>query len=407
MEDAAQLRSAAVIGAGLAGLSAAAALRDAGVRVTVLEARDRVGGRVWTQRLADGAVIEMGAEFVTEGYTAVPELAGRLGLRLAPMGMSFSNREPRGGIGVESAVLAEAVTAVAAALPGASDRTVSQLLAGVPIDPGARELIACRIQVSYAHPADRLAATAVRDLAHLFADVEARRVAGGNQQLADALAAPLDIRLAAQVHRIEQEAAGIRIDGQLVCDAAVLAVPAPALLQIAFDPPLPPWKADANRTVVYGAAAKLAVPLRRPAPPSSVLSVPEHFWTWTALGPDGEVVPLVAAFAGSAPAVDALAVAVGPARYIERMRALRPDLDLDEANAVLATWPEGAYSAREPGRPADLDERLERPVGRIAFAGEHTDSDWYSTMEGAVRSGRRAAADLTTAGRAARTGSPR
>jgi monoamine oxidase len=309
------------------------------------------------------------------------------------MGMSFTNREPRGGIGVERAVLSDAVAAVAAALPGAGDRTVSQLLAGVPIDPGARELIACRIQVSYAHPADRLAATAVRDLAHLFVDVEARRVAGGNQQLAEGLAAPLDVRLSAPVRRIEQGAAGVRI-GELLCDAAVLAVPAPALMQIAFEPPLPGWKADANRSVVYGDAAKLAVPLRRPAPPSSVLSVPEHFWTWTALGPDGDVVPLVAAFAGSAPAVDALAVTAGTARYIERVRALRPDLDLDEANAVLATWPEGAYSAREPGRPADMDERLERPVERLAFAGEHTERDWYSTMEGAVRSGRRAAADL-------------
>jgi monoamine oxidase len=392
--DAAQPRSAAVIGAGLAGLSAAAALAEAGVRVTVLEARDRVGGRVWTQRLADGAVIEMGAEFVTEGYTAVPELVSRLGLRLAPMGMSFTNREPRGGIGVEPAVLADALAEVSTALPEAGDRTVSELLASVPIDPGARELIASRVQVSYAHPADRLAATAVRDIPHLFAGSEARRIAGGNQQLAEAMAAPLDVRLTAPVRRIEHVATGVRIDGEVECDVAVVAVPAPAAMRIAFEPALPAWKADANRGVVYGDAAKLAVPLRTPAPPSSVLSVPEHFWTWTARGPDGEVVPLVAAFAGSAPAVEALAVSAGPARYIERVRALRPDLDLDEANAVLAAWPEGAYSAREPGRAADLDERLERPVGRIAFAGEHTERDWYSTMEGAVRSGRRAAGDL-------------
>ena len=394
MSDTAQPRSAVVIGAGLAGLTAAAELAEAGVRVTVLEARDRVGGRVWTQRLADGTVIEMGAEFVTEGYTAVPELVSRLGLWLAPMGMSFTNREPRGGIGVEPAVLAGAVAAVSAALPGAGDGTVAELLASVPIDPGARELIACRIQVSYAHPADRLAAAAVRDIPHLFADVGARRVAGGNQQLAETLAAPLDVRLSAPVHRIEQDADGVRIDGELACDVAVVAVQAPAVARIAFEPALPAWKAGANGSVVYGHAAKLAVPLHSPAPPSSVLSVPEHFWTWTALGPDGEVVPLVASFAGSAPAVEALAVSAGPATYIERVRALRPDLELDEARAVLATWPEGAYSARETGRPADLNERLERPVGRIAFAGEHTERDWYSTMEGAVRSGRRAAADV-------------
>ena len=61
-----------MIGAGLAGLAAAEALSLAGVRVTVLEARDRVGGRVWSQRLENGAVIEMGAEFVTDGYTVTP-----------------------------------------------------------------------------------------------------------------------------------------------------------------------------------------------------------------------------------------------------------------------------------------------------------------------------------------------
>ena len=54
--------SAAVIGAGLAGLAAAAALRGEGVAVTVLEREPRVGGRVWSQRLPGGAIVEMGAE---------------------------------------------------------------------------------------------------------------------------------------------------------------------------------------------------------------------------------------------------------------------------------------------------------------------------------------------------------
>ena len=88
-----------VIGAGFAGLAAADALARGGADVTVLDARDRVGGRVWTSHAPNGARIEMGAEFVTAGYTAVPETAARLGLELEPMGMSFTRREPRGGIG--------------------------------------------------------------------------------------------------------------------------------------------------------------------------------------------------------------------------------------------------------------------------------------------------------------------
>ena len=58
------MRTCVVIGAGCAGLTAADALAEAGVEVTVLEARDRVGGRVWSDRTAGGALIERGAEFI-------------------------------------------------------------------------------------------------------------------------------------------------------------------------------------------------------------------------------------------------------------------------------------------------------------------------------------------------------
>ena len=385
-----------MIGAGLAGLSAADALAAAGLSVTVLEANERVGGRVWSQRLANGAVVEMGAEFVTEGYTRLPALVERLGLRLAPMGMSFTRRRPVGGIGVDQATLEASVAAMVAALEAGAGRgqTVRQLLEAVPMEKGARELIACRIQVSYAHPVERLAAEAVREVGELFDDVEARRVAGGNQLVAVGLAEGLRVALGRPATRVEPSPRGYRLNGELDVDAVVVAVPVPALRRIEFDPPLPDWKTEALDRVVYGDAAKLAVPLTAPAPPSSVLSVPEHFWTWTARDETGEVAPVITAFAGSEPAVSALAVGDGPARYLDRVQALRPDLQLDADTAVLSAWPEGAYSAREPGRPDDLPDRLERPVGRIAFAGEHTERHWYSTMEGAIRSGERAAADV-------------
>ena len=54
----------------------------------------------------------MGAEFVTEGYTVLPALVSRLGLELAPMGMSFTRRDPRGGIGVDAATLDAALAAL-------------------------------------------------------------------------------------------------------------------------------------------------------------------------------------------------------------------------------------------------------------------------------------------------------
>ena len=83
-----------VIGAGFAGLAAATELADRDVVVRVLEARDRVGGRVWSDRA--GAVIERGAEFVLDGYEVLRGHAARFCLELTDTGMSYYVREPRG-----------------------------------------------------------------------------------------------------------------------------------------------------------------------------------------------------------------------------------------------------------------------------------------------------------------------
>jgi monoamine oxidase len=78
--------------------------------------------------------------------------------------------------------------------------------------------------------------------------------------------------------------------------------------------------------------------------------------------------------------------------------ALRPDLELDPGGVLLSTWEDdpwarGAYSARSRSAPLDSAE-LARPVGPLAFAGEHSAGDWHGLMEGALRSGLRAAEDV-------------
>ena len=85
-----------VVGAGLAGLSAADELVRAGYEPIVLEARERVGGRVHSRTLDNGAVVEMGAEFILPGCTEVLGLVERFGLGLWDKGMRYGQREPRG-----------------------------------------------------------------------------------------------------------------------------------------------------------------------------------------------------------------------------------------------------------------------------------------------------------------------
>ena len=144
---------AIVIGAGFAGLAAATELADRGVGVVVLEARDRVGGRVWSDRLASGAVIERGAEFVLAGYDVMRALAGRFGLAFADTGMSYYVREPR-GVSVDTAALQAAGQAVARA--GGS--SVAEAVAAAALPAGVAEAVLARVEISSALGADHLSA---------------------------------------------------------------------------------------------------------------------------------------------------------------------------------------------------------------------------------------------------------
>ena len=392
---------AIVVGAGFAGLAAADALHGAGIEVEVFEARDRVGGRVWSVPF-EGGVVERGAEFILPHDKTVVATADRLGLRLVRKGTRYGNREPRGGRHVTRSRVTAALRRIGSEPPAAGDGTLGGALDTYGLEPGVAEAIRARIEVSCAHPAGDLDAGALSEGAASFGDFDTFTVEGGNDRIARELAASVGgrVHLSSPVSSVawpsEREVrvcAGAR---ELVADAAVIAVPASVLGAIAFDPPLPTGKA----AVTYGQAAKLFVGLRTPAPPSEVLSVPERYWCYTQLGPDGAPVPFVAAFAGSPDALEALAVRDGPGRWIESLMHLRPDLDLDleDGDVLLSTWADdpwvrGAYSARSVTSPLD-NEALARPVGPLFFAGEHTAGAWHGLMEGALRSGARAAQQL-------------
>jgi monoamine oxidase len=393
--------SALVVGAGLAGLAAAGELRRAGVSVRVLEARDRVGGRVHSVPFA-GAVVERGAEFVLPGNSLLTATAQRLGLRLVRKGTLYGLREPRGGEAVSLPELAAALERMRSPAPR-SAHSVADALDHHGLPRGIAESIRSRIEVSCAHPADDLEAGALAEGAAAFGRFDTHGVEGGNGQLAEALAAELgaSVQLSTPVQRVEWAGAEVRLlaaGSELAGDAAVLAIPASVAAAIEFDPPLPRELTSALGGVRYGQAAKLFVALRTPAPPSATLSVPDRYWCYTQLGADGHPLPLVSAFAGTAGALDALEVTRGPERWLAALARLRPELELEPESAIVATWADdawarGAYSARAASSPL-ATSALSRPYGRLTFAGEHTAGPWHGLMEGALRSGVRAARDL-------------
>ena len=396
-----------VVGAGFAGLMAAWRLSLRGCEVVVLEARDRVGGRVWSQELIPGdrrTVIERGAEFVLEGYDVLREVAAGLGLELAGTVMSYHQREPRGSGRVSAAEMDDCAAWMAAEAAAARGASLADVAAGWAGQPAALAAYIARIETTAGVSADRLAAAVAQDTTSGFGWRPSWRVAGGNQQVATGLAGRLGpaVRLASPVRAVQQDHRGIHLStpgGTVTGDAAVIAVPMAVLRRLPVGPAIPGRQRAAWERSGLAHNAKLHLPLNRPAAASAVQSVPGRFWTWTAADMTGQVQPVLHAFAGTEQGLSALEVAHGPATWAARAAALRPELDTDPAKAVLSTWNDDpwageSYTADTLTRASGDADILAAPAGRIYFAGEHTAGDWAGLMEGALRSGQRVASEL-------------
>ena len=395
-----------VIGGDFAGLAAATELADRGVDVLVLEARDRVGGRVWSERMPTpsgaAAIIERGAEFILNGYEVMRALADRYGLGLADTGMSYYVREPR-GVATDTATLQAAGLAIARAAAHGDDASVAQAVAALDLPEPVAAAVIARIEISSALESDRLSA-GVLEHAAAFEPHPSHRLAAGNQSLADAMAERLGdrVRLHSPVRAVDHGEGTIRVHtdaGDIDAHRVIVALPLPVLRRLPFAPALPASKLAALDRVALGHAAKLHVPLGRAAPPSAVMSVPDRYWCWTATGADGSVAPVLNCFAGSPAALDRLAVVDGPEAWLERVRLLRPDLETTTGAAVLTTWSDdpwalGAYSTAGLATEAGDEDLLAAPSGPLHFAGEYTAGPWSGLMEGALSSGIRAAREV-------------
>ena len=388
------------MGAGFAGLAAADELRAGGAEVTVLETRDRVGGRVWSVPFA-GGVAERGAEFILPCNTTLESLADRFGLPLVRKGTLYGRRTPRGEEAVPEGELEAVFDRIAAGSVPHGAETVADAIEALELEPRMAAVIQARIEVSMGHPADDLRGEVLGEGAATFGDFDSFTIKGGNAELARALAGELGsaLHLSSPVRRVRWGDGAVTVvtdDGELEADAAVIAIPTAPLAEIDFQPALSGPTAEALASVRYGQNAKLFVALRAPSPPSAITLVRRRFWTYTQLDSSGDPVPFVVAYAGTPAAVDALAGDVGG--WLEELSALRPELELNPEGALLSTWHDdplvrGSYSARSVSSPL-RDADLAKPIGPLYFAGEHTAGDWHGLMEGALRSGQRAARQL-------------
>lgn len=425
-----------VAGAGLAGLAAAWQLHEWGCAVTVLEARRRVGGRVWTVRegFAGGQHAEAGADMIDEGQSAILELAHRLGLETVPiLKGGFSSyrldddgvrRVHRGVVGwrdlarrLDGEIRAHRVAEgpwegpIARAL---ARRSLASWLDDAGAGPALRSL-AVGLRGFFVADPEELSLLAVVDQLVEEGGPGGEglyRIAGGNDRLVHALAATLPaLREGHVVRELRQgsrrvragceDAAGRRVE--LEADFAVVALPASTLRDVAFSPALPAPQHEAIARLRYGDATKASLQFDR------------RFWRrrGRAFGsdqPHGAVWEANEEQRGRAGILTLLAGGGASARLARRVArdgvdAVRDDLGWlgsDGARVVGAhvvrweneRWSRGAYAYFDPGFDPELRGWLRRPHRRVVFAGEHTSWRWQGYMNGAVESGLRAAHEV-------------
>jgi monoamine oxidase len=274
-----------VVGAGAAGLGAARRLADGGVTVTVVEARDRIGGRIHSTDL-EGRVVELGANWLQQGdRNSLKPTAERLGLSLVqtdfhdPLDLGRAEPVDRG---VESAIVRELHRRVAS-FEG-PDLPLAEVVESWAGDPGPWPAGSIRRVVDGEVLLD--AGVSLEDLSARHG-IEAgvgegdRWIVGGYRQILEHLGGGLDIRLEWPVDRIAVDRESVHLSGprgSLAAEAAVVTVPAAVLGAggIRFNPPLPKTHRRALDLLTTGRVEKVALRFAErwwPAPPSGYLRI--------------------------------------------------------------------------------------------------------------------------------------
>jgi monoamine oxidase len=432
--------SVLVAGAGLAGLAAARDLLLMGADVTVVEARDRPGGRVWTIRdgFAEGQHAEAGGDMIDESQREICRLVDDVGLKLTRIlrrGWGYARPDAGGRTRVVQRRAAHGWTRLADALACLAEpyrlaeerwdspiavhlakRSVAQWLDDTQADEELRATAAGLRGFFLADP-EELSLLALVDqfTSSAAPGSEAMyRIHGGNDRLASVLAAELGsrLRLATELVAVSHRGRGVRASvkhgrtaSQIRADYIVLSLPATLLRRVPITPALPVQQHDAIARLQYGRATKTLLQFssrfwRIPARPRAIGSPLPHGAVWEAneeqRGRPG-ILSLLAGGAASDATNDILAKD-GPealARSLDWLGSKRADLVASRPVPWDADpWARGGYAFFDPAFDPTLRPWLARPFGRLFFAGEHTSIGSQGYMNGAVESGRRAAAEV-------------
>jgi monoamine oxidase len=289
----------------------------------------------------------------------------------------------------------------------ANDISAAEALGQTALDRVARRALECRLEGTFTMRLDNVsAAWLAKDelrAGGAGSTLPSSRLAAGNDALAKAMARELGerVRLGRPVGALQLSDDGVTLvmPGERQRYArAVLAVPLPLVL---YD--LLPALAEraCYARLQWGMAAKLHVPLAEPAAPAAVQGLEAAFWTWTSQSAAGGPATFASSFAGGFAAYEALEIILPGERWLAELQELRPEL-VPSGEAVLTTWwqdrwDQGSYACHPPGWSRADDAETARPYGTVHLAGEHTAGEFCGTMEGALRSGARAAAEILAA----------
>ena len=427
-----------VAGGGLAGLSAARELERRGATVTLVEARARVGGRVWTLRdgFAAGQHAEAGADLIEGEQTHLRSLARDLGLktvRILRDSFGFYGPDAKGrrrihamsgGLAMVGARIGGLVgdfklaeqrwdSAIAARL---ARRSVAEWLDGIHAPLEMKAALRGFRGFLLADPEDLSLIALVEQFASdgTPGRGEILRIRDGNDRLPAEVVRRLRGRVLMRtvLRRIRQTersvTASIEDDSGRVTeidgDAIVVAIPASTARHVVFEPSLPEPQQSAIARLRYGPATRLLLQFERRF--WKKRGRPLAFGTDLPIGAlwDGNeqqartpgILTFLAGGNASRETRQVLA-AEGEAGIVRRLTWLgRPSTLLASKTIVWDDdpWVGGGYAYFDPGFDPLCRAWLARPAGRIVFAGEHTSVRWQGYMNGAIESGRRAVAEI-------------